>query len=125
MSGVGLLNPAGALALAAVAVLVALYLYDRRQRIVGVATLFLWRQLPAHPLERRRFRPDALFLLQMALLLALIGGYLRPYVEGVAGSPSGTPLVLVLDEQSSQLLRNKMLDIRETDEGPRLRLRGR
>lgn len=32
--------------------------------------------------------------------------------------------VLVLDEKSSEMLRNKMLDIRETDEGPRLRLRG-
>ena len=34
-------------------------------------------------------------------------------------------IVLVLDEQSSQLLTNRMLDIRETDDGPRLRLRGR
>ena len=33
-------------------------------------------------------------------------------------------IVLVLDEQSSHLLRNRMLDTRETDEGPRLRLRG-
>jgi hypothetical protein len=33
-------------------------------------------------------------------------------------------IVLVLDEQSSRLLRNRMLDIRESDEGPRLRLRG-
>ncbi len=35
----------------------------------------------------------------------------------------GGHIVLVLDEQSSHLLRNRMLDIRETDEGPRLRLR--
>ncbi len=33
-------------------------------------------------------------------------------------------IVLVLDEQSSQLLRNRMLDTPETGEGPRLRLRG-
>ena len=33
-------------------------------------------------------------------------------------------IVLVLDEQSSRLLSNRMLDTRETDEGPRLRLRG-
>jgi len=45
-------------------------------------------------------------------------------------SPSDTTfshegrIVLVLDEQSSHLLRNRMLDTRETDEGPRLRLRG-
>ena len=34
-------------------------------------------------------------------------------------------IVLMLDEQSSHRLRNRMLDIRDTDEGPRLRLRGR
>ena len=33
-------------------------------------------------------------------------------------------IVLVLDERSSHSLRNRMLDVRETDEGPRLRLRG-
>lgn len=105
MSGAGVINPAGALALAAVAVLVALYFYDRRQRVVGVATLFLWRQVPAHPLERRRFRPDALFLLQLALLLALVAGYLRPYLEGAAELASGTPLVLVLDVSASMQAR--------------------
>jgi len=33
-------------------------------------------------------------------------------------------IVLVLDERASQMLRNRMLDVRDTDEGPRLRLRG-
>lgn len=33
-------------------------------------------------------------------------------------------IVLVLDEQASKSLRDKMLDVRETKEGPRLRLLG-
>lgn len=33
-------------------------------------------------------------------------------------------IVLVLDEQSSKLLNDRMLDIKQTDKGPRLRLRG-
>lgn len=33
--------------------------------------------------------------------------------------------VLILDQASSHRLRNKVLDRKETDEGPRLRLRGR
>ena len=33
--------------------------------------------------------------------------------------------VLVLDEHSSHLLRNRLLDVQETDAGPRLQLRGR
>jgi hypothetical protein len=45
-------------------------------------------------------------------------------------SPSDTTfshegrVVLMFDEQSSDLLKNRMLDVRDTDEGPRLRLRG-
>ena len=85
----GILNPAGAFTLAAIAVLVALYLLDRRRRVVALGSLFLWERVPAAILERRRFRPDALFLLQLALLLALIAGYLRPYVEDAAAPAGG------------------------------------
>ena len=77
----GLANPAGALALAAVGVLVVLHLYGRRRRTVPVGALFLWQRVPAEPLDRRRFRPDLLFALQLALLLALIAGLVRPYLE--------------------------------------------
>lgn len=100
----GFLNPAGALTLAAIAVLVALYLLDRRRTIVAVGTLFLWQRVPAAVLERRRFRVDPLFLLQLALLLALIAGYLRPYLE-TATPPSGGALVLVLDGSASMQAR--------------------
>lgn len=46
----------------------------------------------------------------------------KPLASDTALSHEGR-IVLVLDEKSSHLLRNKMLDIRETDGGPRLRLR--
>ncbi len=101
----GVLNPAGALALAAIAVLLVLYLLDRRRRVVPLGTLFLWRHVPAAVLERRRFRPDALFLLQLALLLALIAGYVRPYLEDTAAPATGTPLVVVLDVSASMQAR--------------------
>jgi hypothetical protein len=101
----GILNPAGALTLAAIAVLLALYLLDRRRRVVPLGSLFLWERVPAAVLERRRFRPDALFLLQLALLLALIAGYLRPYLEDAAAPTSGAPLVLVLDVSASMQTR--------------------
>jgi hypothetical protein len=97
----GVLNPAGALTLAAIAVLVALYLLDRRRRVVRVGALFLWASVPTAVLERRRFRPDPLFLLQLALLLALIAGYLRPYVEGRPLPASAGRLLVVLDVSAS------------------------
>ncbi|HYV57675.1 MAG TPA: VWA domain-containing protein, partial [Candidatus Nitrosopolaris sp.] len=108
MSGVGFANPAGALAFGAVAVLVALYLLDRRRRPIPVGTLFLWRQITPRRIERQRFRTDLLFLLQLLLLLALAIGYLRPYFEGGSVTTSGTSLVLVLDVSAS-------MQTRETD----------
>ena len=101
----GVLNPAGALTLAAIAALVALYLLDRRRRVVQVGALFLWERVPAAVLERRRFRPDALFLLQLALLGALIAGYLRPYLEDAPAPAAGARLVLVLDVSASMQAR--------------------
>jgi hypothetical protein len=101
VGGLGFENPAGALGLVAVAVLVALWLLERRRRVIPVASLFLWRQLPARQMERLRFRPDLLFLLQLALLLALVAGLVRPSVEGVPGAVAGARLVLVLDVSAS------------------------
>ncbi|TMA38799.1 MAG: VWA domain-containing protein [Deltaproteobacteria bacterium] len=101
----GILDPAGALGLAAVAVLVALHLYDRRRRVIPVATLFLWKRIPASPLDRRRFRPDLLFLAQLLLLLALVGGSLRPYVQRAAARAPAGHLVLVLDVSASMQVR--------------------
>ena len=106
MSGFGVLNPAGALALAAVGALVLLHLYHRRRRVIPVATLFLWRRLPAPARERRRLRPaDLLFLLQLALLLALIGGYLRPFLATARPQAGGAALLLVLDVSASMQAR--------------------
>ncbi len=101
----GLANPAGAVALIAVGVLVALWLHDRRRRVIPVGTLFLWKQVPPSDLERRRFRPDLLFVLQLALLLALIAGFLRPYVEGGERSAVPARLCLVVDVSASMQAR--------------------
>ncbi|HYR97162.1 MAG TPA: VWA domain-containing protein, partial [Candidatus Binatus sp.] len=101
----GVLNPAGALAFTALAVLIALYLRGRRRRVVPVATLFLWQRVPAQALDPERFRPDLLFLAQLALLLALIGGYLRPYLEDVMPAGEGVRLLIVLDASASMQAR--------------------
>ncbi len=101
----GLANPIGALALVAVAVLVALTLRQRRGRPRRVSSLLLWRQLPTAPVERRRFRPDALFFLQLATLLALIGGYVRPYLAATTPPASSGALVVVLDCSASMQAR--------------------
>ncbi len=94
-------HPTGLVALAAVAVLVLLYLYDRRRRTIPVGTLFLWQQVPMPPRDRRRFRPDLLFIAQLLLVLALVGAYVRPVLDDAEPPPPGTPLVVVLDVSAS------------------------
>ncbi len=94
-------HPAGLGALAAVAVLAILYLYDRRRRSIPVGTLFLWQQVESPPSERERFRPDRLFFAQLLVVLVLVAAYVRPVREGAAAPPVGAPLVIVLDVSAS------------------------
>ncbi|HXJ36928.1 MAG TPA: VWA domain-containing protein [Candidatus Eisenbacteria bacterium] len=102
---IGLAEPAGALGLVALAVLVALHLLARRQRTVAVSSLRLWRRLPAQSIERRRFLPDLLFLIQAALLLVLALALMRPYLP-LAGAPAGgRALVAVVDLSASMQTR--------------------
>jgi len=101
----GFLNPAGALAFAAVGVLVVLYLRGRRRRVVAVPALFLWRDVPMETPSARRFRPDLLFLAQLAVLVALIGGLLRPYVASVVAGDAPERLLIVLDVSASMQAR--------------------
>ena len=100
----GLANPLGALALGSVAVLVALTLLARRARTSVVSSLLLWKQIPARRIERQRFRPDLLFVLRLLLLLALAGGYLRPYLLR-PGSGDAGGLAVVLDVSASMQVR--------------------
>lgn len=94
-------HPAGLGALAAVAVLVVLYLYDRRRRTIPVGNVFLWTRVESPPRERERFRPDLLFFAQLLVVLALVAAYARPVLEGIAPPPAGTPLMLVIDASAS------------------------
>ena len=94
-------NPTGLVALAAVAVLVLLVLRDRRRRTIPVGTLFLWQRVPSPPRDRRHFRPDPLFFVQLALVLALVAAYVRPVREDAEPPPVGSALVLVLDVSAS------------------------
>jgi hypothetical protein len=91
------LRPAGALAILAVPVLVALWRAERR-RTLPVSTLLFWRRLPAAPRRARRLPLDPLFLLELLLVLALAVGFTRPALEHEAG---GDALVLVLDVSAS------------------------
>jgi hypothetical protein len=110
---IGLGNPLGLLALAAVAVLVALHLLTRRRHVVPVASLVVWRHVAAQPLERQRLRPDVLFWLRLAILLALAAALARPWIVR-RGASEPAPLALVLDVSASMQTRE--------DDGVRLEL---
>ncbi len=107
MSAFGLLNPAGAIALALLVALMALHLWQRPRRTIPVTTLFLWARLPSAPPERRRFRPTALFWLRLAAAAMLIAGLVRPYVEREAAPLDTRSLLLVLDVSASMQTRER------------------
>ncbi len=97
----GLANPWGLLALGAIGVLVWLHRWARRRREVPAGTLFLWRQVPPAPYEPRRVRLDLSFLLQAAILIALVGAVVRPWIAGDRLAAPARRLCLVLDVSAS------------------------
>jgi hypothetical protein len=101
----GIANPLGAPAFLALAALLALYLRVRRRQAIPVATLFLWRRVRAPVVPPRRFRPDAVFWLQVAILAALAAGYVRPYVDRATGAAPQARLLVLLDVSASMQAR--------------------
>jgi von Willebrand factor type A domain/Aerotolerance regulator N-terminal len=107
VSGLGIANPLGAAGLAAVAVLLWLHRRRLRRRRVPVSTLLLWRRVPPAPPVRRRPRFDALLFVRLALVLALVGGLLGPFL-GAPGVPGASaPLLVVLDVSASMQARER------------------
>jgi hypothetical protein len=94
-------HPWGLAALGAVAVLIALYLYDRRRRTIPVGTLFLWQQIVSPQHQRQRFLPDGLFFAQLAVVLAFVAAHVRPIADTPPGPDAGAALALVLDVSAS------------------------
>jgi hypothetical protein len=94
-------NPAAWLFGGLFAILVALYLWERTRRTVTVPSLLLWRALPETSTRATRFVPDWLFVLQAALLLALIAGLAGPYFSNGAGGRPSRREVFVVDTSAS------------------------
>ena len=97
----GLAEPAALAFSALFAVLVALYLWERRRRRVTVPSLLLWQAVREDVVRARRFRPDLLFVLQALLLAALVLGLARPYRIGTDAAPVRGRHVFVLDTTAS------------------------
>ncbi|MEA2626489.1 MAG: hypothetical protein QOD06_2534 [Candidatus Binatota bacterium] len=92
--------PLGLLALVALAVLVWIYLRERRQRPIDVASLLLWEPV-REEVKRGRFRPDLLFWLQALLLAALALGLAEPYRVEESAAVSNARTALVFDVSTS------------------------
>ncbi|HYD48931.1 MAG TPA: BatA and WFA domain-containing protein [Terriglobales bacterium] len=99
-------NPFGLALLASVAVLVSLYLRQRRRRELIVPSLLLWQELRPSSIRSRRFQPDWLFLLQLLALLALTGGLAQPLWPRPGGAPLPRDWIFVLDVTASTAARD-------------------
>ncbi|MEO8601999.1 MAG: BatA and WFA domain-containing protein [bacterium] len=87
------------------AVLIALYLWERARRHVDVASLLLWQVVPVATARASRLRPDWLLLLQSLLLLALIAGLADPYLGRQGDATAAGRTVFVLDCSASMQAR--------------------
>jgi hypothetical protein len=96
----GFAVPYGLVSLAFVALLVLLHLRRRQQRELDVSSLLLWDAVHDEP-PRGRFRPNPLFLLQLAAIVALAFAAARPYWSERAASVSTRRTVLVFDTSAS------------------------
>jgi hypothetical protein len=101
----GFFNPSAWFFAGLIAVLIALYLWERHRRHVDVPSLLLWEAVPEAIVRTTRFRPDWLFLLQLLLLAALIAGLAGPYLRGGAPGNEPTRRVFVLDVSASMQAR--------------------
>lgn len=90
---------------ALLAVVIALYLWERRHARVEVASLLLWEPLPDEPIRRSRFRPDRLFVLQFALLTLLVLGFAQPRWRNPGSDPAARRQIFVLDTSASMAAR--------------------
>jgi hypothetical protein len=96
----GFSSPLGLTALLFAALLVLLHLRRRRQREIEVSSLILWEAVRDET-RRGRFRPNLLFVLQVALLGALGLAVAHPYWSEPAAPVAGGRAVLVFDVSAS------------------------
>ena len=98
-------NPTAWLLAGLLAVLVALYLWERTRRTVAVPSLLLWQAVPRATTRATRFLPDRLFFLQALLLLLLVAGLAGPYLSSMPGGRAPERAVFVLDCSASMQAR--------------------
>src|SRR5947208_10385244 len=96
----GFAVPYGLATLAFAALLVLLHVRRRQQQELEVSSLLLWQAVRDEP-PRGRFRPNPLFLLQLAALVALGLAAARPYWTEKAASVTTGRTVLVFDTSAS------------------------
>jgi hypothetical protein len=98
-------HPAAWLLGSLVAVLIALYLWERSRRRIDVPSLLLWRVVPDAVIRTNRFRPDWLFVLQCLLLGLLVAGLADPYLRDRPSQAESARIVFVLDASASMQAR--------------------
>ncbi len=101
----GFFNPSAWIFAGLIAVLIALYLWERHRRHVDVPSLLLWETIPEAIVRTSRFRPDWLFFLQLLLLAALITGLAGPYLRSGRRSKEPARRIFVLDTSASMQAR--------------------
>src|SRR4051794_37378572 len=97
----GILNPAALPLLAALGILIVIYLRERWRNRIEVPSLLLWQVVKEDKARVRHFTPSLLFLLQLLLLALLTGGVLHPFRSRIVTEARGNRHILVVDTSAS------------------------
>jgi hypothetical protein len=101
----GLLNLLALAYLATIALVVVIYLFRKKRRVIPVSSFIPWRDLKEGTVRTRSFLTDALFFLQVIILALLTLSLARPYVTSTIKGITGKDIILLIDTSASMQTR--------------------
>ena len=97
----GILNLLALAYLAAIALLVVIYLFRKKRKVIHVSSLIPWKDLKEGTVRTRFFLADTLFFLQIIILSLLALALARPYITSTLKGITGKDIILLIDTSAS------------------------
>ncbi len=101
----GILNLLALAYLGTIALLVLIYLFKKKRKVIHVSSFIPWRELRESTVRTRFFLADILFFLQIAILVLLTLSLARPYITSTTQGFTGKDIILLVDTSASMQAR--------------------
>lgn len=101
----GFLNLLALAYLATTALLVVIYLFKKKRKVIHVPSFIPWRDLKEGTVRSRSFLVDLLFFLQVIILSLLTLSLAKPYITSTVKGVTGKDMILLIDTSASMQTR--------------------